>query len=70
MQAGLRVGVEVKFRGWRPDEGQGYGRGEVMVRSKYPTPLGQHLSGCCLPLCLVRKMLPSQDVVVVKQLLE
>lgn len=56
VQARLRLGVRVKFRGWRSDEGQGYGQGEVMVRSKYPTPLGRHLSGHCLPLCPVREM--------------
>lgn len=56
MQAGLGVGVRVKFRGWRSDEGQGYGRVGVMVRSKVPNPLGQNLSGHCLPLCPVREM--------------
>lgn len=56
VQAKLRVGVRVKFRGRRSDEGQGYGRAEVMVRSKYPAPLGQHLSGYCLPQCPVREM--------------
>lgn len=57
VQAGLGVGVRVKFRGWRSDEGQGYGRVGVMVRSKYPTPLGQHLSGHCLPLRPVRDVI-------------
>lgn len=56
VQAELRVGVRVKFRGWRSDEGQGYGQVRVTVRSKYPTPLGQHLSGHCLPLRPVKKM--------------
>lgn len=56
VRAGLRVGVRVKFRGWRWDEGQGYGRVGVTVRSKCPTPSGLHLSGHCLPLCPVREM--------------
>lgn len=56
VRAGLRVGVRVKFRGWRSDEGQGYGRVGVTVRSKCPTPSGQRLSGHCLPLCPVREM--------------
>lgn len=43
-----RLGVRVKFRGWRPDEGQGYGQVRVTVRAKCPTPLGQHLSGLCV----------------------
>lgn len=51
-----RLGVRVKFRGWRSDEGQGYGQVRVTVRAKYPTPLGQHLSGRCLPLRPVWKM--------------
>lgn len=51
VQAGLRAGVRVKSRGWRSGEGQGYGRVGVVavVRSEYPTPLGRHLSGHCLP---------------------
>lgn len=56
VQAELSVGVRVKFRGWRSDEGQGYGQVGVTVRSKYPTPLGQHFSGHCLPLRPVREM--------------
>ncbi len=56
VQAGLGAGVRVKFRGWRSDEGQGYGQVRVMVRSKYLVPSGQHLSGNCLPLCPVREI--------------
>lgn len=55
VQARPRVGVRVKFGGWSSDEGQGYGRVGVAVRSKYPAPLGQRLSGHCLPLCPVRE---------------
>lgn len=39
VQAVLRVGVRVKFRGWRSDEVQGYGRvggrGEVKVSNPF-----------------------------------
>lgn len=66
MQAGPRVGVRVKFRGWRSDEGQGYGQVGVAARSKYPTPLGQYLSGHCLPLCPVREMSSNTLPVCVK----
>lgn len=32
-------GVRVKFRGWRSDEGQGYGQVRVVMRSDRPSPL-------------------------------
>lgn len=39
MRAEPGLGVRVKFRGWRSDEGQGYGQVGVAVGSEYPNPL-------------------------------